>query len=97
MMDIAVQDTNLAFDNIDKTIQALTNIGYDNINSFGIIPFTNIINFTNPITTPTILLGGTKMVKLWTRGNLPELCHIFYDPIKFDQSYYSSILKQHLY
>jgi hypothetical protein len=95
-MKIAIQDTFIAYDDLDKTFQALNEIQPDAYNTFGVIPFTKTINFTNPVEEPTILFGGTKMVKLWLEGYVPTQCIVYYDKERFDQAYYNEFLNDHL-
>lgn len=94
-MDIAFQDTNLDIRELTKSFDALQKIGYQ-AKTFGVIPFTDTLSIDYDLLVPTIMMGGTKMVKLWIQNKLPTNSVVFYDAEKFDQCYYSTILGDYL-
>src|SRR5574343_1586497 len=93
-MQLAFQDTNIKIEEIHKHGNACIELGI-NPTFFGLIPFTDTITNCS-FNEPTIMFGGTKLVKLAMHNKLPENGVVFYDAIKFDQSYYHRYLKKHL-
>jgi hypothetical protein len=94
-MKIAFQDTHLPLDETVQICDALNELNIDII-SFGVIPFTTAVAVNNVWTEPTVMMGSTKLVKLYLAGLLPEYGIIFYDKQKFDQAYYVQFLKSEL-
>lgn len=93
-MKLAFQDTNIEINEIHKHFDACEELGFTP-DSFGMIPFTETVTGCE-FNEPTIMFGGTKLVKLYLKNKLPEHGVVFYDSIKFDQSYYHRYLKRHL-
>jgi hypothetical protein len=94
-MKIAFQYTHLPLNETEQICDALAEIKAD-VLSFGLIPFTNTVTGVDEWTEPTIMMGSTKLVKLYIAGALPTSCVIFYDKQKFDQAYYVQFLKSEL-
>ena len=88
-MDIAIQDTNISFKVIDECIEAFNRLEYKP-NTFGFI--NSEISYSKEITTPTVMFGGTLLLKLYNKGLLPDNYILFYDIEKFDQKNYSNNL-----
>lgn len=82
----AYQVTSLSEIELEKTADSLENIGADFTN-FGLIPFSDEISYDeaqNP-DNPVVVLGSTKLVKLWMKGKLPRNWILFYDSYSFSQ------------
>lgn len=94
-MKIAFQDSKIEFGELDKITDALKILDIEPI-SFGMPPFTIDVTGSESWTEPTILMGSTKLAKLYCRDQLPEYGIVFYDPEKFDQAHYIGILKSEL-
>jgi hypothetical protein len=96
MYDIAIQDTGTFFTIYkDREIEAFNKLNYLP-NTFGLIPFSNEISFTNEVDNKTILLGSIKLIKLLLTNKFTDKYIIFYDLEKFKQSYYVKYLKEEL-
>ena len=91
---LAFQDVNIEYRELEEIQKALTCINHPII-PFGIIPFTITIT-GEAFNSPTIMFGGTKIIKLHLGGHLPKNSVVFYDALKFDQSYYANILDDSL-
>jgi hypothetical protein len=93
-LKIAFQDTNIEFGEVIRIAETLKSLNQELLN-FGVIPFTQKVTNCNFL-EPTTMLGGTKIIKLFLGGHLPKNAVIFYDVLKFDQSYYNRFLKLEL-
>jgi len=92
-MELAIQDTNISHIILNEVIQSCVKLKYQP-NLFGFIE--DDISPTHEITQPTIMLGGTKLLKLHLENKISNFCVLFYDKLKFDQRYYSTFLDEEL-
>jgi len=92
-MELAIQDTNISHVILNEIIQSCVELNY-RPNMFGFIE--DDISPTHEITKPTIMLGCTKLLKLYLENKLSNFCVLFYDKLKFDQRYYSTYLEEEL-
>ncbi len=93
-MQLAFQDTNIELDELHKHFSACEVLDYTPT-SFGLIPFSETVTGCN-FTEPTIMFGGTKLIKSSLKNKLPKNGVVFYDKFNFDQFYYHPNLENHL-
>ena len=94
-MKIAFQDTKIEFGELEKIATALDSLGVEPV-SFGVIPFSNEITNCDDWTEPTLMMGSTKLAKMYLKNELPKHGVVFYSHPEFDQAYYHTKLGKKL-
>lgn len=85
----AYQSSYLSLNEIDKTQEALDEIGAL-YTEFGLVPFSDEIRFSEHFPTlkdsdiPVIALGSTKLIKLWSQSKLPRNWFVYWNQERFD-------------
>lgn len=91
-----IQDTDRKDIELEKELKAISENGFE-FKSFGTIYFTKKITGLDDIELDKFVVRcGTKILHLLTNNEIPDNLKwlakgIFYDPLKFDQEYYSKL------